>query len=160
MFVCGVASTFLAGGISNSLPLPYKPLTDDFGVFNPFMWVLGLIAGFFVNRITLPRYACWVWLAGAGWLALGVWSEVHSYDPRWYQSCTASENVVNAFFVLNGRKCGGGGSTLGGIFFTTPAINSIAYSVGAWIGLLSRKRWDQTNRNEDTTTLGLSQPKP
>ena len=160
MFVCGIASTLLAGGIGNSLPPIYKPLVDVFGVFNPFMWASGLIVGFFLSRITRARYACWVWLPGVVWLTYGIWGSVHLYDPRWYQGCTASENVVNAFFLLNGRKCGGGESTLAGIIFTTPAINSVAYSIGAWAGLLWRKRRGKADMNSGTTTLGLSQPKP
>jgi hypothetical protein len=137
-----------------------RRLLDLGGFANPFIWGPGFALGFLFNRIKSKRSACWVWPVGMAWLANGIWDSVRYYDPRWYQGCTASENVVNAFFVLNSSRCGGGESGLAGLFFTFPAVTSLAYSLGAWAGIVSRRRWDRADTKQDTTTLGLSQPKP
>jgi hypothetical protein len=115
-------------------------LVERGGFLNPLFWAPGFILGLLVNRVKFSGFACWVWLLGAAWLAFGIVDSLHGYDPRWYQGCTPSQNIVNAFFVGNSRKCGGGESTLSGLFFTMPAINSIVYSIGAWLGLVSGKR--------------------
>jgi len=99
------------------------------------VFAVALGIGFLVNRVTLTRLACWVWLPGLVWLVFAIRDSVRDFDPRWYQGCSATQNVVNAFFVLDSHRCGGGGSTLAGVFFTLPAFCSLAYSVGAWIAL-------------------------
>jgi hypothetical protein len=129
------------------------------GFLNPLFLGPAFVLGLLVNRAKLSRFACWVWLLGAAWLVLGILDSLHGYDPRWYQGCTAPEHVVNAFFVGNSRKCGGGSDALEGLFFTFPAVNSVAYSVGAWLGLLSRRRSDRADGRGSATTSGLSQPR-
>ena len=42
------------------------------GALTPFFWVPGLIMGLLVNRFSLRRSACWVWLAGMCWMAYGI----------------------------------------------------------------------------------------
>jgi hypothetical protein len=150
-----IATLVVVGIIGSTLPLRYKPLMEAGGILNPLVWGAALALGFFVNRITCDHSAYWVWLPGIAWLAYAIWDSVHLYDPRWYQGCTASENVVNAFFVLNSRRCGGGESTLSGIFFTVPAANSVAYSVGAWIGLSARRRRNSADTDHKATDLRL-----
>ena len=156
--IVGPVIVFMVVGIADGIfgNSPLKPIFERGGLANPFIWGPGFVLGFLVNRIISGRFACWVWPLGVVWLAYGIWDSVHLYDPRWYQGCSASENVVNAFFILNSRKCGGGSSTLAGILFTLPAVNTIAYSLGAWLGLLSKRRWDRTDSKRHTTTLGLS----
>jgi hypothetical protein len=137
-----------------------KRLLDLGGLANPVSWCPGFVLGFLLNRKGSNRSACWVWPIGLAWLAYAIWDSVRSYDARWYQGCTASENVVNAFFILNARKCGGGESTLAGLFFTLPAISSVAYSIGAWIRLLSRKRLGKRDTSPEATPMRLGQPEP
>jgi hypothetical protein len=115
-------------------------LVERGGFLNLLFWGPGFVLGLLVNRVKTSRFACWVWLLGATWLVLGILDSLHGYDPHWYQGCTPSQNIVNAFFVGNSRKCGGGESTLYGLFFTMPAVNSIAYSIGAWVALFSTRR--------------------
>jgi hypothetical protein len=136
-----------------------KGVLDLGGIANPVVWFPGFALGFFLNRKGSNRSACWVWLIGLAWLAYAIWDSVHSYDARWYQGCTASQNVVNAFFILNSRKCGGGESTLAGLFFTLPAISSVAYSIGAWLGLLSGKRLGKRGTIPEATRVPVSHPK-
>jgi hypothetical protein len=58
------------------------------------------------------------------------------------------------FLVLNARKCGGGGSTLAGIFFTMPAMSSVVYAAGAWVALRSKQHRDRASTKQGTTSLG------
>ncbi len=123
----------IAKGILGNSPLKF--IVERGGFANPLVWGPGLVLGLVVNRRTRNPLACWVWLIAVAWLAYGILDSLRGYDPRFYQGCSARENVVNAFFVLNAYRCGGGSSTLEGLIFTTPAVCSAAYSVGAWIAL-------------------------
>ena len=110
---------------------------------NVLFWLLTLAIGYslglFVNRDLRRVVPCFVWVCGLTWLALGINSSVRGYDPRWYQGCTATQNAVNAFFVAESSKCGGGESTLYSVLFTMPALTSIGYSIGALIGLKKKR---------------------
>jgi hypothetical protein len=96
--------------------------------------------GFLVNRVALMRVACWVWVPGLIWLAFGLLGWVQHYDPRWHGGCSVGQDVVNAFFLVDSRKCGGGDEGLNWLVFTFPASNSVAYAVGAWIALWVGRR--------------------
>jgi hypothetical protein len=138
----GIVSVLLTGAIQTfleELPARYRFVTHIFDWYGPYVCAVGFALGFVVNRRTLKRVACYVWSAGLTWLAVGIWSSVSNYDPRFYQGCSVLESVANSFIILNGRKCGGGGSTLAGVFFTMPAMNAVAYSVGAWVAMRSRE---------------------
>lgn len=149
--VGGITAVLLVGAIASFLPSRYQ---NDLLNWCP-IFVIGLAFGFVANRKSLKNVACWVWLSGVAWLALGIWTSMRSYDPRYYQGCSATENVVNAFFVLNGHKCGGGSSTLAGVFFTIPAFDCIAYSVGAWAALRVARRKVVLSDASSRSTLGI-----
>ena len=138
-----------ANYIFKSLSFQSKAITEIGGVANPLIWGPGFILGFVVNRATLHCAACWVWLCGIGWLAIGILGSVHNYDARFYQGCSALENVVNAFFILNSHRCGGGSSTLAGLFFTVPAMNSVAYAAGTWVAIRYMGPWMEPRKQED-----------
>jgi hypothetical protein len=143
LVVGGITSVMLAGAAENfleNLPPRYQSLARPLNWYGPYVCAVGLCLGFIANRNMLKRVACWVWAVGVAWLAAGIWDSTRGYDPHFSQGCSAAENVVNAFFVLNGRKCGGGGSTLAGVFFTMPALSSGAYAVGAWVAMGLKKR--------------------
>src|SRR5208337_1962494 len=101
-----------------------KSVAEIGGIASPLAWGPAFVLGLLLNYVTRHRAACWVWLCGVAWLAAGIWDSVHLYDSRFYQGCSAFENVINAFFVLNSHRCGGGASTLEGLFFAMPALNS------------------------------------
>lgn len=119
-------------------------ITEGGGLGNPLIWGPGFALGLLVNQKTLQHIACWVWLVGVAWLAAGIWDSINSYDARFYQGCSALENVVNGFFILNSHRCGGGSSTLEGLIFTIPALSSVAYSIGAWVPILRQRRDEST----------------
>jgi hypothetical protein len=139
-----------------NLPLHLKSVADNSGLANPLFWGPGFVLGLLLSYVTRQRAARWVWLCGFTWLAVGVWDSVHHYDSHFYQGCSAFENVVNGFFILNSHRCGGGSSTLEGLFFTMPALNSAAYAVGAWVATKYMGRFDRTDTKQPTATLGLS----
>lgn len=104
-----------------------------------FMWCLlfavGSILGFRLNRAFPRREACWVWISGLAWLALGVRESVRFYHPRWAHGCSLTENIISSFLLMDVRKCEGDESALAAVFYTMPALASIAYSLGALIAL-------------------------
>ena len=118
--------------IFQNIPSHLKSVVEIGGAANPLWWGPGLVLGFLLNYVTRHRAACWVWVCGLAWLAVGILDSVRYYDRRFSQGCSAFENVANSFFALDSHRCGGGESTLGWLFFTMPALNSAAYTVGAW----------------------------
>jgi len=142
LLIVSVGSTIviaLAENVLSAMP------NNDFAA-ECLVFVIGIGAGFFVNRAAFTRVACWVWLPGLIWLAFGLWDSVRHYDPRWSQGCSATEYVINSFFVLDSSRCSGAeGPTLSGLFFTLPAYSSVAYSVGAWIALRVGRRRRNTS---------------
>jgi hypothetical protein len=126
--IVGIAKGILGDG-------PLKLIVERGGFANPLLWGPGFVLGLLVNRIALNRVACWVWPVGVAWLTYGVLDSMHGYDPHFYRGCSALENVVNAFFILNAYRCGGGSSTLEGVFFTMPAVSCAAYALGASVAM-------------------------
>lgn len=140
--------------ILENIPWHLKSLAEIGRAADPLFWGPGLILGFLLNYVTRHRAACWVWLSGLAWLAVGILDSVRHYDRRFYQECTAFANVVNAFFVLDSHRCGGGESTLEWLFFTMPALNSVAYAVGAWVAIKYAGNFFRGDTNQKTI-LGL-----
>ena len=124
-----------------------KVVVETGGLLNPFVWVPGVLLGVLFSRVlserTARRAACWVWIVGGAWLAAAIWDSVRHYDARYYQGCSNFQNVVNAFFILDSSRCGGGERSLAGLFFTIPAINSVGYSLAAWFAVRLGKEWSR-----------------
>jgi len=102
------------------------------GAANPLLWGPGLILGLLVNRFTLKSAACWVWLAGMVWIACGVFVSVFSYHARFAGICSPLDSIRNGFFPYGSSDCGDHENLM---LLTVPTLNSIAYSVGAWVAL-------------------------
>jgi hypothetical protein len=120
--------------------------------YEPLVWGPGLLFGFFVNRRTLQRAACFVWFSGLLWLAWGILSIASGWRPDGVSPMT--EVRIELF----PRKQGECGMTecLGLLFYVWPAVNSVAYSIGASIALLSKpRRIDAEEPSTEYTTLGL-----
>jgi hypothetical protein len=111
-----------------------KSILEFGGMASPFVWASGFVLGFLINRSTHTWIAALIWTAGLAWLTVGIWDSVRHYDPSFYQGCSAAENAWNAFVVMNSYRCGGAES-MDGLIFTLPAVNSVAYSAGAWLSL-------------------------
>jgi hypothetical protein len=89
--------------------------------------------GLLVNRFALRRTACWVWLAGMGWMVYGIVVALHSYHARFAGICSPLD-ITSSFFssVPKNPYCGDTGNLAR---FTLPTLSAIAYSFGAWITL-------------------------
>lgn len=104
------------------------------GAANPFLWTPGLILGLLVNRIRLNSTACWVWLVGMVWMAIGIFSALLYYHSRFAGICSPLDSITNGFLFSVPRQpyCGDRENL---ILFTLPTLSAIAYSLGAWIVL-------------------------
>jgi hypothetical protein len=114
-----------------------KTLFADFP-YSPAFWGSAMLLGFIVNRRIADRSACWVGPFGVLVLALLVGLSIPGYEASGYELNRTGHSFLNyihgELFGLDPKACGSD-ECLGKVMFTTPVLNSIAYSVGAWIGL-------------------------
>jgi hypothetical protein len=106
--------------------------------YNPFFWIPALITGFLVNRRLATRSAALIGVLGAVFLLVIIWWDastlsrseyfVHLTGGHYWRY--AAEQPLSP----SDRDCGSS-ECLGKVFFTVPAVISVAYSVGAWLGL-------------------------
>jgi hypothetical protein len=111
-------------GLFTSLSFPL------FGsLFSPLFWGAGALLGFWFNKRMLHRSACWVWvlpvLAFGMLLIHDVVAKINQYD-----TATAWKLEYDQFLTCH-DEC------LPAVFFTVPTMNSIAYSISAWLALRS-----------------------
>lgn len=138
MIVASVLAVLLGafvGAMFASAPR-LQDLATAVGVASPFLWGPGAVLGFLVNKTARSRLACWVWLPGVVWVVNPILASIRDYDPRYSQGCTPTQNMLNEFFILNSHRCGGASTVLTGLFFVLPALNAIAYSIGAAVALI------------------------
>lgn len=103
----------------------------------PFVWGPGLILGFLANRRMLQSTACFVWMPGLIWLVLGTFDQTF-HRPNWASWIVA---VKEGMFPVSQNGCGTT-ECLGVLVYTMPAVNSVAYSLGAWLALRSTRKKD------------------
>jgi hypothetical protein len=110
--------------------------------YSPAFWGSALLLGFFVDRRMGDRSALWVGPAGLMVLAAIVLISVsgggqpgHELAP--HQDYFSLRRVAGDLFGVDPNLCGGD-ECLGRLFYTTPALNSVAYSLGAFLGLRAR----------------------
>ncbi len=121
-----LTSAWLTHGAENVLlDLPYTPLS----------WGLAAVSGFFFSRRMPSRYSCWVWTVGVAWLLLVIFSDLQWYDPRWCRGCSKLMWVWYNYFSYRDSMQEG----LGLVLVTGPMLNSVAYSVGAYISSTARQ---------------------
>jgi hypothetical protein len=107
--------------------------------FNPIILLLFFLPviflGIVVNRSTRHRSACIVGFLGALFLLLVMRSDVSLYErSAYYGNLTHGHYWWYEFQVLFSPVCPHG-ECLGKVFFTLPFLTSVAYSIGAWLGL-------------------------
>jgi hypothetical protein len=145
--VCAIHGMIAVGVVLRFVGLGPPPSFN--GWYGPLVWWPGLLLGFFVNRRALHRAACFVWLLGLIWLAFGIASAATSWRPAGMSWMT---HVGVELFPLQPGECGTA-ECLRVLFCTWPAVNSVAYSIGAALALLSHR--DNEGLSTEYTTLGL-----
>jgi hypothetical protein len=104
--------------------------------YGPAIWWPGIL-GFFVNRRMFHRAACFVWLPGLLWLALGILSMATSWGPVEMSSMTHLR--VELFPMTRSDYDGCAlNQCLGPLLWTWPALSAVTYSIGAALGLPSQ----------------------
>ncbi len=119
--------------------------------YSPAFWGSALLLGFCADRRMGDRSALWVGPTGLMVLAAIVLISV-SGDGQpgrvlaQHQDYFSLRHVAGDLFGVNPNLCGGD-ECLGRLFYTTPALNSVAYSLGAFLGLRTRPdRGAQSNQ--------------
>lgn len=99
--------------------------------YSPLLWGIALLIGVVANNVIRHSSGYWVWVIGALWLAYSIYDTLRGYDPRWCLGCSPSFYAWHSFFAYGDAYQEG----LGMLFGTTPMLNSIAYSIGAAVGM-------------------------
>jgi predicted membrane channel-forming protein YqfA (hemolysin III family) len=112
--------------------------------YGPFVWWPGLLWGIFLNRRNRDLAACFTWIPGLLWLAIGILG-LSSLHHDWAQ-------IRVALFPLKQAE---NGMTEGlyEVFHTWPAVNSVAYSIGAVIALFFKPEQPAVQSPPDTPPL-------
>jgi len=98
-------------------------------LFSPFYWGTAVLIGFWFNRRMRHHSACWVWVLPI--LAVSLLLMRYSVPAAEYYEK-----------LLTWRD-----ECLAAMFLTVPSMNCIAYSIGAWLALRSRR-----SQSEKSTT--------
>ena len=117
---------------------------SSFGTaYNPYFWIPALIIGFLVNRRLGTRSAALIGILGVVFLFLIIWWDASGLSrSEYYVHLTGGHYwryAVQQLLSPSDRDCGSS-ECLGKLFFTVPTVISVAYSVGAWLGLDSRRQ--------------------
>jgi hypothetical protein len=104
--------------------------------FSPCIAVTAFVTAFFANRRRRDRGPLLFGVAGLLWLAFAIWDEGRAWNPTWAHE-SRSNYLVHMFFGTP-AQCSAS-ECIGELFFTTPCIAAIVYSIGAAVGLLRPK---------------------
>ena len=104
--------------------------------YSPVWWGTAVALGAVMNRLVRDNSALWIWLGGAAWLSLWVLDSRTGYDARWSYGYSRNEYIWHVYFT--NRDCLE--ECLGVLFATTPAVNSLAYSIGAMLAGVFKPR--------------------
>jgi len=111
-------------------------------LYNTFLWIFGTLLGLLVNRFTRHRSACWVGpIALVFMFGVMVWDISILEHSNYYAAVTHGHYwtyELGQLLSRNDETCSAS-ECLGKLFVTFPVIASIAYSIGAWLGLRSQQ---------------------
>ena len=131
-------SVLLTIGIAAALS-PFRIRVPELApIFNPFVWLAGLFLGFSMNRSRRHRTACFVGVLGLALLFLLMLWEVSAikYSPGYSRRIGGHYWQYEYDHMLSPHNQNADGEEyLGKFLFGTPALCSVAYSIGAWLAL-------------------------
>jgi hypothetical protein len=137
-----IGGTFLSVLLTVGIGLALSPLrirVPDLGpIFNPFVWLAGVFLGFSMNRSRRHRSACFVGVLGIVLLfLLMLWDvSVIKHSPGFSSRLGGHYWQYEYDHMLSPHNQNADGEEyLGKLLFTTPALSSVAYSIGAWLAL-------------------------
>jgi len=114
--------------------LGFRTQLPDLGVFNPLLWGSSLFLGALINRRTHYRSAYWVAGVGCSYLLAVFLADVSGLAHSEYVRAVSGGHYLRyECHLLFSPSCEGD-KCLGQLLVTLPFVNSIAYSVGAWLG--------------------------
>jgi hypothetical protein len=99
--------------------------------YSAFWWGSAFVLGVCTNALLKDRSAQWVWPIGVSWLIFWIVISAAGYSPRSSYGYSPGQYIWHEYFT--NRDCLA--ECLGLLFTTTPALNSLAYSIGAMLGL-------------------------
>ena len=150
----GFGVVFLVSFLREKTGISLDSGLSSFGTaYSPWFWIPAGLGGFFVNRAMRNRSACLVGVVTALLLCTIMSWDVTSHRRNPYYSHLINEQYrgrywhyeIEQLLSPSDAKCGSS-ECLGKLIFTVPAVTSIAYSIGAWVGLRSkRKNMEQAN---------------
>ena len=103
----------------------------------PVTCVITFVVDLCVNRRWRNRAACYLWVLALVWFSFGVISTYGEWNPAWDHKTHAryvTDNLFGKTLDCSGSEC------MGELLFTMPLTASLAYSLGALIGLRSSPR--------------------
>jgi|SRR5580698_4915700 hypothetical protein len=150
-FLIGTGGMFFLGmvvfmGLSVAHSLVKLDLPNLGTAYNPFFWVPAGITGFLVNRSTRNRSACFIGLLAIAFLVARMFWDVSTHKQSKYYSHLVEQQYGGHYWRYEIQQqlspsdaaCGGS-ECLGKALFTVPVVTAVAYSIGAWFGLRSKR---------------------
>ncbi len=100
--------------------------------YSPMIATTAFLLGYFVaGRVSDGRAATFVWIIGAAWMTFGIYDVTRGWSTTWSPEGTRWGYVLANMFGPT-RTCSGS-ECMYELFFTTPLVASITYSVGAYL---------------------------
>jgi hypothetical protein len=103
----------------------------------PFMALSAFVIGYVMNRVYGHRAALWVWVPFFTLFLFAAYSLYREWNPAWEPRGHLEYMYVN---LLGRTTACSGTECLYELFFTTPLVTSVMYSVAARFGLLAYRR--------------------
>ena len=124
--------------------------------YGPLIWGTGLLMGLLENRKLQSRSACWVGPACLMlMLLLMAWDVSGTKGVEHYNSTNGHywRREYDELLSPSSGKCVDS-ECLGKLFFTTPVLTAVAYSVGAWLGLRSKGEPENSSPAVESKSTG------
>src|SRR5882762_10010552 len=106
--------------------------------YSPAFWGSSFLVGFFVGRYSKDGCAIWIGPAALLIFAALIVASVPGYEQSQYELAISNHSFLKyiwgGLFSVDSSMCGSE-ECLGKAMFTTPVLNCVAYSIGAWLAI-------------------------